>query len=41
LRAGEAWTGRITNRRKDGMLYEAEQTTSPIRDSKQHRWWAT
>ena len=34
LRAGEAWTGRITNRRKDGMLYEAEQTTSPIRDSK-------
>lgn len=34
LCAGEPWTGRITNRRKDGMLYEAEQTTSPIRDSK-------
>ena len=34
LRSGEPWTGRITNRRKDGVLYEAEQTTSPIRDSK-------
>ena len=36
LRAGETWTGRITNRRKDGTLYESEQTTSPIRDSKQN-----
>ncbi len=36
LLAGEAWTGRITNRRKDGALYESEQTTSPIRDSKKN-----
>ena len=32
LRAGEIWSGRITNRRKDGTLYEAEQTISPMRD---------
>ncbi len=32
LREGEVWTGRITNRRKDGTFYEAEQTTSPLRD---------
>ena len=32
LREGEVWTGRITNRRKDGSYYEAEQTISPMRD---------
>jgi PAS domain S-box-containing protein len=34
LRAGDVWTGRITNRRKDGTLYEAEQTISPMRDGR-------
>jgi PAS domain S-box-containing protein len=28
---GEVWTGRLTNRRKDGALYEVEATVSPIR----------
>jgi PAS domain S-box-containing protein len=31
--AGRSWIGRITNRRKDGRLYEAEATISPIRDA--------
>jgi PAS domain S-box-containing protein len=30
---GEIWTGRITNRMKDGTLREFETTISPIRDS--------
>ena len=29
---GRVWTGRFTNRRKDGSLYEAEGTISPIHD---------
>ncbi|HXA51409.1 MAG TPA: PAS domain S-box protein, partial [Candidatus Acidoferrum sp.] len=33
IRAGRVWTGRITNRRKDGSLYEAEGTISPIHDA--------
>ena len=33
LRRGEVWTGRITNRRKDGTFYEAEQTASPLRNA--------
>lgn len=28
---GEVWTGRLTNRRKDGELYEVEAIVSPIR----------
>lgn len=30
---GEVWRGRIINRHKDGHLYTAEQTISPVRDS--------
>ncbi len=32
LSQGEAWYGRITNRRKDGRLYTADVTISPLRD---------
>jgi two-component system cell cycle sensor histidine kinase/response regulator CckA len=32
LTRGDAWTGRFTNRRKDGALYEAEAVISPVRD---------
>ncbi|HEY4744082.1 MAG TPA: response regulator [Desulfuromonadaceae bacterium] len=32
LKRGEVWSGRLTNRRKDGTFYEAEVTASPIRD---------
>jgi PAS domain S-box-containing protein len=32
LQRGEVWSGRMTNRRKDGILYQAEVTASPIRD---------
>jgi PAS domain S-box-containing protein len=31
---GAVWTGRFTNRKKDGTLYEAEGTISPIYDLK-------
>jgi len=30
---GEVWSGRITYKRKDGALFEVENTISPIRDS--------
>jgi len=30
---GRVWTGRFTNRRKDGTLYEAEGTISPMHDA--------
>ncbi len=33
LLAGDAWKGRIINRRKDGSLYTAEQTVTPILDA--------
>ncbi len=33
LTRSEVWRGRITNRRKDGTRYEAEQSISPMRDS--------
>lgn len=33
LLRGEVWTGRLTNRRKDGTFYEVEGTISSIRDS--------
>ncbi len=33
LKGGAAWTGRIINRKKDGITYEVERTMSPIRDS--------
>jgi PAS domain S-box-containing protein len=32
LEAGNVWTGRLVNRKKDGSLYEVERTMSPIRD---------
>jgi PAS domain S-box-containing protein len=32
LMAGHVWSGRLTNRKKDGVLYEAEATCSPIRN---------
>ncbi len=33
IRAGETWTGRFVNRRKDGTLYQEDATISPVRDS--------
>ena len=33
LAHGESWTGRFTNLRKDGSVYDAEQTISPILDT--------
>ncbi len=33
IRRGEVWSGHITNRRKDGSLYEEEMVISPVRDS--------
>jgi PAS domain S-box-containing protein len=33
LGRGEVWSGHITNRRKDGKLYDEEATISPIRDA--------
>lgn len=33
IRAGKAWRGEITDRRKDGRLYTAEQTITPIVES--------
>ncbi|HXK01931.1 MAG TPA: ATP-binding protein [Verrucomicrobiae bacterium] len=33
IAAGNVWTGRFTNRRKDGSLYEVEGTISPICDA--------
>ena len=32
LEAGNVWTGRLVNRKKDGSAYEVERTMSPIRD---------
>ena len=29
---GETWSGRLTNRKRDGTLYQAEATISPVRD---------
>ena len=31
---GNVWTGNVTNRRKDGVIYEEELTISPVRDTK-------
>ncbi len=33
IRAGRVWKGRIANSRKDGTLYQAETTISPVRDA--------
>ena len=33
LERGEAWSGHLINRRKDGKLYEEEAVISPVRDS--------
>ena len=33
LLSGEAWKGRIVNRRKDGSLYTTDQTVTPVRDA--------
>ncbi|MFQ5753551.1 MAG: PAS domain S-box protein [bacterium] len=32
LKKGEVWSGRFTNKKKDGTLYEEEATISPVRD---------
>ncbi len=32
--AGQVWHGEIVNRRKDGSLYTAEQTITPVRDER-------
>jgi len=32
LDCGEAWTGQITLKKKDGTLYEAEATNAPVKD---------
>ncbi len=32
LLAGETWSGRMTNRRQDGKLYQVESRISPVRD---------
>lgn len=32
INQGETWSGRLTNRRKDGRLYQEEMTLSPIRN---------
>jgi PAS domain S-box-containing protein len=33
ITTGQVWTGRFTNRKKDGTLYEVEGSISPIHDS--------
>ncbi|MBL8645350.1 MAG: EAL domain-containing protein [Rhodospirillaceae bacterium] len=33
IQRGEVWRGRVINRHKDGHLYTAEQTISPVRDA--------
>ncbi len=33
IRKGKVWKGRIANTRKDGTLYQAETTISPVRDA--------
>ena len=33
VQAGNVWHGEITNRRKDGTLYEEEMTITPVRES--------
>ena len=33
IKRGDVWTGRFTNRKKDGSLYHEEATISPVRDS--------
>ncbi len=32
LTGGQVWSGRLTNRKKDGSLYETEATASPVRN---------
>ncbi len=34
LQRGQVWTGRMTNRRRDGSFFEVEHTISPVRDDK-------
>jgi PAS domain S-box-containing protein len=34
IRSGEVWAGEVTNRRKDGTLYEEEMRIAPVKDSK-------
>ena len=33
IASGDAWSGEITNRRKDGSIYVEEQTITPVRDA--------
>ncbi len=32
IRSGKTWRGELVNRRKDGALYEVEQTIAPVKD---------
>jgi PAS domain S-box-containing protein len=34
ITAGEVWHGRLTNKRKDGAVYTADTTITPVRDGK-------
>ncbi|AFM25929.1 hybrid sensor histidine kinase/response regulator [Desulfomonile tiedjei] len=36
IRAGEIWTGRFINKRKDGRIYQEDATISPVKDSAGH-----
>ena len=36
LLSGEVWREAITNRRRDGSLYECTQTLTPVRDDEAH-----
>ena len=33
IKAGNVWTGRFTNKKKDGSIYHEDSTVSPVRDS--------
>lgn len=33
IKRGEVWSGRLSNRRKDGTIYEDKTTISPVRDA--------
>jgi len=33
IKGGEVWSGRVTNQKKDGSLYEQEGSIAPVRDS--------
>jgi PAS domain S-box-containing protein len=33
IRSGQVWQGALTNRRKDGTLYDEEMRITPVRDA--------